>query len=307
MNIIKYDIEKNTCNNNTKNKYSINEPKGILLGLILYFCKNQKILDKKNIRINSNKYKEDLEYLFPNLIFVTTNSNFDICIKTKILGDINICNLEYIDKIKSDKVYLLPYYDNDNPIIMYELNPKNKIKQDIDKIKNKINQINNCYDNSNIENKILKYYLELNGPFNNNLKDLIDYINQISGNIIYKEKIITKKVNVSIPTPYLVPVPMIQNSSVTEKKIEELKDIIKKNKILAKKEIDEKTDLNKIIDELKSALETVNNGLELESSLSSKNKQQKLKGGGHLGCNNINLRKLIKLYNKMFMIKQKNR
>ena len=308
MDIIKYNISKDTCKKNKKNQ--INESKGILLGLILYISKHISSLSKEKIQINSNRFKEDVEYLFPQLNFVENNSTFTISIKSKLLGDINITNIEYIDTIKSNKIYLLPYYDKENPIIMYNLDNSNK-NQNIEKIKEKINTINYCYSNNEIESDILNYYLEQKNPFNNNLNDLIDYINQVSSNIIYKEKIIEKKIKV--PTPYLVPIPFQDisqksfkkdfSNNKTKEQINEIKKIItiKKSEI---KNIDNNVDnnvyyineikkLNEIIDELSKVIKAIDSGLNFS-------------GGSNLDSENNLNNKLVHLHNNIFRFKKKN-
>ena len=310
MDINNYNISKNKCNKKN-NTYSINESKGILIGLILYITKYFSKLIKLKIKINSMRYQRDLEYLFPKLNFVNIKSNFDICIKTNLLGDLNITNLELINKIKTNKIYLLPYYDNENPLIMYRINGSSSdVKQDLLKIKTKINKIDNCYDNLDMENSIYKLYLKLETPFNNNILDLIDYINQTSSNIIYKDKIIHKTKKIEIPTPYLVQIPIPINSYETNLAKQDI--IINEKVIISNKKLDE---LNKIINIRKSELQKLDTNInckeeikkleniidDLTNIINAINSNLDFNGGGSVS-NKFN--KITKLYNKIFLIKK---
>jgi hypothetical protein len=258
------------------------------------------------------RYQKDLEYLFPKLNFVNNKSNFDICIKTNLLGDLNITNLELVNKIKTNKIYLLPYYDNENPLIMYRINgSKSDVKQDLLKIKSKINKIDNCYDNLDMENSIYKLYLKLETPFNNNISDLIDYINQTSGNIIYKDKIIHKTKKIEIPTPYLVQIPIPINRYETNSAKQ---DIIINEKVIISN--DKLNELNKMINIKKNELNNLDinnttninckeeiNKLEniiddLTNIINSVNSNLDFNGGG--STSNF----ITKLYNKIFLIKK---
>ena len=199
-----------------KNEIStISENKGILLGLLYFILKNYNNLINNKININLTKFKKILKILFPDLNFLDkfteTNNSFNININTKEIVDLNITYINFLEEIKANKVYIVPWFDGDNPLIMFE---KSNKEQNIDKIKNKISDWDNCsrtqqYNKFNnydefIENNILNKYIEFNNKWS--YDDLTKFINTSLSNQIIINKIIEKKKN--IPIPYFVPIPV---------------------------------------------------------------------------------------------------
>jgi hypothetical protein len=200
-----------------KNEIStISENKGILLALIYFINNKYNKLTNKIININLNKYKNILKILFSDLKFSNKSDSFNkpntfnININTKEIVDLNIIYIDFLDKINANKVYIVPWFDGDNPLIMFS---KSNKEQNIKSIRAKIFEWDNCsrtqsYENFNnydefIENIILNKYIELNNKWS--YKDLINYINKSLSNEVIVQKIIKKKIE--IPTPYIVPVP----------------------------------------------------------------------------------------------------
>ena len=223
---IKYIKNKDKC---IKNDISnISENKGILLGLLYFILKNYKNLINKKIIINLTKYTKILKILFLDLNFLDklteSNNNFNININTKEIVDLNITYINFLEEIKANKVYIVPWFDGDNPLIMFE---KSNKEQNIEKIKNKIIDWDNCsrtqqhnkfnnYDEF-IENIILNKYIEFNNKWS--YDDLIKYINTSLSNQIFINKIIKK--NKEVLVPYVVPFP-INNYSTQNNNLQKL-------------------------------------------------------------------------------------
>jgi len=156
-----------------KNEISaISENKGILLALIYFINNKYNKLTDKVININLNKYQNILKILFSDLKFSNKpdkSNSFNININTKEIVDLNITYIDFLNKIKADKIYIVPWFDGDNPLIMFS---KSNKEQDIKSIRKKISEWDNCsrtqpYENFNnydefIENIILNKYIELN-------------------------------------------------------------------------------------------------------------------------------------------------
>ena len=224
-NIKKKNKSLNKC---IKNKISTTyENKGILLAIIFYITNKYNKLKNKNIKINFSKFQNILKILFSELRFSDKDNNFNININTKEIVDLNIIYINLINKIKANQVYIVPWFDGDNPLIMFSKSDK---EQDVKKIKEKIKEWDNCsrtqkhekfnnYDEF-IENIIINDFIKLHNNWSYN--DVINFINKSLSNEIIVNKIIKKKIQV--PTPYIVPVPMnypINNTNKNNFKIQE--------------------------------------------------------------------------------------
>ena len=201
---------------------NISENKGILLALLYFILKKYKHLINLKIKINLSKYQKILKLLFSDLKFSSSEKDtFNININTKEQGDLNITYINFLEEIKANKIYIVPWFDGDNPLIMFM--KSNKI-QNINEVNKKIVDWHNCsrtqplalgpidiphnkfnnYDEF-IENNILNKYIKFNNKWSYN--DLMTYINTSLSNQIIVNKTIEKKIEVAVPTPYLVPVP----------------------------------------------------------------------------------------------------
>ena len=208
-NIKKKNKSLNKC---IKNEISTTyENKGILLAIIFFITNKYNKLKDKSIKINFSKYQNILKILFSELRFSDKDNNFNININTKEIVDLNIIYINLINKIKANQVYIVPWFDGDNPLIMFSKSDK---EQDVKKIKDKIKEWDNCsrtqkhekfnnYDEF-IENIIINDFIKLHNNWSYN--DVINFINKSLSNEIIVNKIIKKKIQV--PTPYIVPVPL---------------------------------------------------------------------------------------------------
>ena len=200
MDINKFSKD-NTCL--IKDKYKSWESKGILLALILYLCRKQIILLNKRILVNSKEIAEYLQYLFNDMIFTDKEPNFIISVKNSFIGNLNIGNLNNINNIQAKKIYVVPFFDVDNPIVMYKLYKKKT--QDIERIKEKITIFSDCNRkdwDSKKEIEIYNLYNKLYNKFRT-INELNNYVDYNCGNIIYRDKFITKYSE--IPMPYIMP------------------------------------------------------------------------------------------------------
>ena len=153
--------------------------KGILLLIISYILRLKK---NTHIFVNNKRYTFLLKTIFPDFIFE------NVFIKTAFYININsedkkgLCikySNDIIDNIQSDTFDIIPWFDNNNPMIGYLYKKNNKI--DLRIIKNKIKELITIRNHSNIcwdiriENKIIleymyrKYTLNLRYFLENNL------------------------------------------------------------------------------------------------------------------------------------------
>jgi hypothetical protein len=225
--------------NNSYNSNPVlsNEPKGVLLGIILFVCRHLTKMSKLVIQINLFNYVQPLAKLFVNIKWIgpndTTKPDFTICIGSNILGDLNI---NMIDSIYSDnqtnkyfnakKIYLLPFYNPDNPLIMWA---KNKTKeQSVQKLKTQIIKFSANKANANwdiqTQQKILELYFSKTNVFVSKPK-LFNWFDTL-----YAQTIIKKKKQIgSLPIPNYMPnfIPIIFSTGYKQQ-IEQIKEMIEK-------------------------------------------------------------------------------
>lgn len=102
--------------------------RGILLSIIAYIINSyQKLLNKNNI-INIKHYRYLLRNFFPDLKFYKykgdDNNNFYFNIRTIIKKQNVVIDYlhNYDNEIATSKLQLIPWYDTNDPLIIYELN-----------------------------------------------------------------------------------------------------------------------------------------------------------------------------------------
>jgi hypothetical protein len=100
------------------------EDKGIIVGIIKYLTKN----NKKSVILPNSRFKFLAKTLFYDTKFKKKGDGFHINIKNSGRDDLVINNLNNLDYItnNTDKVTLLPWYDKDNPLIMFNSSKKQK-------------------------------------------------------------------------------------------------------------------------------------------------------------------------------------
>jgi hypothetical protein len=166
------------------------EDKGIILGIISYLLLKYKKLINKTVYLPDTKIRAIISFLFKKIQFTNKKSDSDLIIRVRSIkkGDLYFNNINNLKKISVKSYRLLPYYDNDNPMIMYNHGDKKKNISDIEKKINKItckrgnisgeknNITDNCFQNwdTNIEYEILEKYSSF---FNIDIKNVYELIN----------------------------------------------------------------------------------------------------------------------------------
>ena len=131
--------------------------RGILLMIIYIIMKKYDYLRDKKIIINDKKLRDFLKVVFPHLKFNNGDSNskrnfyFNIRNSSE-KQDIVIDYLSNYDKyINTKKIWLIPYYDMNDPLILYYYQSHKKL--DAKNQKKIINQFSGCergnYRNTN--------------------------------------------------------------------------------------------------------------------------------------------------------------
>jgi len=224
--------------------------RGILLSIISFIIDNYTKLLDKIIIINNKIYRQFLRIIFNQLIFSKYKSdnkkNFYFNIRQIIKNkDVIIDYLHNYNKhIYTNKINLIPWYDMNDPIILYE---KTHNKLDIDKYNIYIKNFSSCkrgnYNGTTwdllIERYIFIKYNKFNYKFSINytfnlLNKFImnNYTDTTNTNTLYIP--INNPINNSINNPInnTNEVPL-QNNNVsnneTNKKVTELIDILSNN------------------------------------------------------------------------------
>lgn len=100
------------------------EDKGIIIGIFLHLIKHHHNLTSSTIIINNDIYKSIIKYFFTQLKFKKKvkskyhHSHF-INVKAHNINGLHINNINNFTTIHNKKITLLPWYDPDNPIIMF--------------------------------------------------------------------------------------------------------------------------------------------------------------------------------------------
>ena len=166
-------LQKQLINNNCKIVNIIWVDRGILLSIISFIIDNYTKLLDKIIIINNKRYREFLRIIFNQLEFkrfkTKNKKNFYFNIRKIIVKqDVVIDYLQnYNDIIKTNKINLIPWYDTNDPIILYELTD-NKLQ--IKKYKKFIKNFGLCrrgnYNNTIWDLLIERYILIKYNKFN---------------------------------------------------------------------------------------------------------------------------------------------
>jgi hypothetical protein len=103
------------------------EDRGIILGFIYFIAKKYDKMIMKTIYLPDTKLRALMTFLFKDIDFVSNKKKADFLIRIRNTkkGHLNINNINNLpEEISIKKYYLLPWYDNDNPIIMYSTGSK---------------------------------------------------------------------------------------------------------------------------------------------------------------------------------------
>jgi hypothetical protein len=128
--------------------------------------------------------------------------------------------------VYTKKIYLLPYYSPDNPLILWTKTNSESNIQDLKKIKSQIIEFSNKDKswNTQMENKILELYFSRTNVFIRK-NSLIKYFESL-----YAQTIIKKKKQIgSLPIPNYMPnfIPIIFSTGYRQQ-IEQIKEMIEK-------------------------------------------------------------------------------
>ena len=179
------------------------EEKGMILGIINYFITH--IYKLKNIYIDNYAFYKILKKMFPTLK-IHKYYNFDdddglnIIVKSNQIknGALIVNNIDNIEKIYAKKTYLLPWFNSQNPIILFKYD-KNRKKKNIETIKKKIKKFNEIRLSNYKYGKVAINYFSCNIIFWDILKEykiLHNYSEMYGSQIDTVYKFIAKYVNV---------------------------------------------------------------------------------------------------------------
>jgi len=147
-------------NNRLQDYNLIWEEKGIVLGIIFYIVEN--IENIRDVYIKDHHFLKIIKCVFPNInfhyrykkkdenglnIFIKTHK-----IKTNALIINNINNIKEI-RTKQKNFYLLPWFNVNNPIVMFKYSKKRKEKN-IETIKRKIHEFNHMRFNTYVDEQL---------------------------------------------------------------------------------------------------------------------------------------------------------
>lgn len=208
------------------------DDKGIVLGIIYHITKYNQ-----NVSLSQDDYINDIiKYLFPSQS--DGKASININIKNNIQEGIIINNIKNLDSVCSDRVYLLPWSNKENPLIMFEFNKDKKTNKD--KLLKKVDYFDeNLRGNwdEETEHKILEKYIKLYPNRFSSVDKLNEYIsNKLISQTGYKviPKHIPIPIKVDVPYPVYQQVPYIVNNNEMLDKCK--KTVVDLNKIIEDKD-----------------------------------------------------------------------
>ena len=109
------------------------EDMGITIGIMVYIMKNYAKLIEKTIVLPIGRIRYIMKTLFYKIRFSKRKSinNFIINIKNNVNSGLVINNINNLYAIRGEKVKLLPWYDKDNPLIMFIANEERTIDKKV--------------------------------------------------------------------------------------------------------------------------------------------------------------------------------
>jgi hypothetical protein len=259
------------------------EDRGILLGIMYHILKKYKKLKYEEIYIREDKYRAFCTFIFKELDFTKEKDGEQYIISIKSIedGDLNINNLNNLRNITTKKYHLLPWYDKDNPIIMFTNGKQNKsinsIREEIDditcirgkpsKIRNQITDV--CY---NIWDTRIEYYIL--GKYYKKFGISVDYLynlltNYLMSDMCMRDRMIPYPVSfyqrVEVPTYIPIPIEKTNNQHIEPVDKQNIEPVNKQNiektintiQVIGKQDI-VKTDVNKDIGHFNLFMDVIN-------------------------------------------------
>ena len=96
------------------------ERKGIVLGIVYYILKHHRYFATHPIQCDDDWYRDILGHIFPAMRFFKKKSDvFQINIKNHRVVGLVINNINNLPHIYAKSIYWLPYYEPNNPLVMY--------------------------------------------------------------------------------------------------------------------------------------------------------------------------------------------
>lgn len=261
---IDINIDKDEC----KSHNFIWENKGIALGIIHYVLNvvddlghnPRKVKEAKkrvNIIIKIKRFRRIIRRLFPDLKVtkapVKTMEHYYVSIKTAERRGLIINNLDNLEAIKAQNIYLLPCYDPDNPIVYYEYNEDKSL--DVKEVRKSVDTFTECFRgrvhcsenyvtercklytwDPCVEYKILRRYVQAYQAHKNDLPWVYKYVSNRTRDDYCPEKRKRKRVYVNVPvevpvpTPYPVKVPV---KVPVDRVVEKIKEDPEKDRLIA--------------------------------------------------------------------------
>lgn len=233
--------------------------RGVLLSIVSFIIDNYTKLLNKTLIINNKKYREFLRIIFNQLKFKKfkkdNKQNFYFNIRHIIKDqDVIIDYLQnYNNKLYTDKINLIPWYDMNDPIIMYE---KSNNSLDIDKYKQYIKNFSSCrrgnYNNTSWDLMMERYIFIKYNKFN--YKFSINYIFNLLNKFVINNYTDTTNNNI-----IYIPINEQTQTKPVENDINELEKNYKNN--LEKIKLDSNNKITNLIDILSNNINNIYNYL----------------------------------------------
>ena len=230
--------------------------RGIILMIIYFIIQNYKELKNKNIIIENKKVRDFIKSIFYKLTIPNKTSssskNFYFNIRKIVKQqDFIIDYINNYDKdIPTDRLWLVPYYDRNDPLIIYKYSKTKKISTK--EYKNKISLFSNCqrgnYMNTNTYWDILYESTIINKSKNIISSDIYNLLNTYLTSS-YTDTVEVKYRNVFQPVYQYIP---------QYKDREVVKEVVKEKEVVNHIEVKNNEDMKELIGLIDEKIKNVN-------------------------------------------------
>jgi len=200
-----------------KCKDIIIEDRGIIIGIMFYLLKHNNRMMGNTVIIADKRIRHIIRYLFYDLTIRKEGDGFHFNIRNNTYSDIVINNINNLNDINTHHIYILPWGNPDNPVIMYRVTGKvigrDKYKQIIGTHYSKFTSCKSVNYDAVLDNIIIQLYCKM--YFNTDpvyVSNLIhcylhNYIDCSGGKTIVTPIYLPQQVFVDRYVPYPVSVP----------------------------------------------------------------------------------------------------
>lgn len=148
-------------------KNVIIEDRGIIIGIMYYILKYFMQIFDKRIVIEDGRIRKMIKYLFYDLDIHKSGDGIRVNIRNNVMEEVVINNYNNLDTIPANNLYILPWSNRDNPMVMFRVSQKGerkdpeKFKAIVEKHQDKFQGCRTFRYDLVIDNDIIQLYCDM--------------------------------------------------------------------------------------------------------------------------------------------------